>query len=142
MSFSMLGEESRLRTHRKRYGMATSSMPPGGIYSRLDGFSHSEATVILITELEAFAKSMRRQKIQIVLTNGCFDLLHAGHLSYLRQARELGDKLMVAVNSDTSIRALKGINRPINSQKSRIEALSSLQFVDYVTVFSSLRVTE
>jgi D-beta-D-heptose 7-phosphate kinase/D-beta-D-heptose 1-phosphate adenosyltransferase len=72
---------------------------------------------------------------RVVFTNGCFDLLHAGHVRYLREARSLGDVLMVALNSDASVRALKGPGRPILSQDERSEVLAALASVDYVTVF-------
>lgn len=72
---------------------------------------------------------------RIVFTNGCFDVLHRGHTTYLRQARALGDVLIVAVNSDASARRLKGLDRPINQANDRAAVLASLGFVDYVTVF-------
>ncbi len=78
---------------------------------------------------------------KIVLTNGCFDILHAGHVDYLERARELGDALIVAINSDRSVRELKGASRPVNSEEDRARVLSALRCVDYVTIFDSLRVT-
>ena len=78
----------------------------------------------------------------LVFTNGCFDLLHVGHVRYLQAARALGDALLVAVNGDASVRALKGPTRPINSEQDRAEVLAALGCVDYVTVFHSERVTE
>ena len=75
------------------------------------------------------------QKNLTVFTNGCFDLLHRGHLEYLKEARDLGDKLIVAVNSDASVKRLKGEKRPINSLEDRMEMLAALEFVDYVTWF-------
>ncbi|MFT5640466.1 MAG: rfaE bifunctional protein nucleotidyltransferase chain/domain [Cyclobacteriaceae bacterium] len=73
---------------------------------------------------------------KVVLTNGCFDILHLGHIDYLEKARSLGDKLLVAVNSDDSVKRLKGINRPINDQVSRMRILAALQFVDGVVSFN------
>ncbi len=78
---------------------------------------------------------------KLVFTNGCFDLLHAGHVRYLRQARALGDALLVALNSDASVRALKGPSRPVTSQEDRAEILRALAAVDCVTVFDDPRVT-
>lgn len=78
---------------------------------------------------------------RLVLTNGCFDILHAGHVTYLEQARALGDALLVAVNSDRSVRELKGPTRPVNPEQDRARVLAALRCVDYVTVFDSLRVT-
>jgi len=72
----------------------------------------------------------------IVMTNGCFDILHAGHLQYLQQAKQLGDRLIVAVNTDESIKQLKGNTRPINKLKQRMEMLSGLKCVDWVIPFS------
>jgi D-beta-D-heptose 7-phosphate kinase/D-beta-D-heptose 1-phosphate adenosyltransferase len=70
-----------------------------------------------------------------VLTNGCFDLLHIGHIRYLQQAKELGDALAVGINSDRSVIALKGRNRPLTPENERAEMLAALECVDYVTVF-------
>ncbi|MEA3187700.1 MAG: D-glycero-beta-D-manno-heptose 1-phosphate adenylyltransferase [Chthoniobacter sp.] len=78
---------------------------------------------------------------KLVFTNGCFDLLHVGHVRYLQAARALGDALLVAVNADASVRALKGEGRPINSEADRAEVLSALGCVDFVTIFSEERVT-
>lgn len=78
---------------------------------------------------------------KLVFTNGCFDLLHAGHVRYLNQARALGDALVVALNSDASVRALKGPSRPVNSQNDRAEVLAALRAVDAVVVFGTPRVT-
>ena len=72
---------------------------------------------------------------KIVFTNGCFDLLHVGHSRYLRMARELGDKLVIGLNSDDSIRRLKGNKRPIVSEEQRAEMLASFYFVDSVILF-------
>ena len=72
---------------------------------------------------------------KIVFTNGCFDILHAGHVRYLAAARALGDKLIVGLNSDQSVRNLKGVERPINSEEDRAEVLTALAAVDYVVIF-------
>ena len=72
---------------------------------------------------------------RVVFTNGCFDLLHPGHVRYLQQARALGDALVVALNSDRSVRELKGASRPILLQDERAEVMAALACVDYVTVF-------
>lgn len=79
---------------------------------------------------------------QIILTNGCFDLLHVGHVRYLRGAKSLGGKLVVAVNSDASARALKGEGRPRVPEAERAEVLAALADVDAVTVFDSLDVRD
>ena len=72
---------------------------------------------------------------KIVFTNGCFDILHVGHKRYLEQASELGDIFIIGVNSDASVRRLKGPGRPVNSEQDRMEILSALSFVDYVVLF-------
>jgi rfaE bifunctional protein nucleotidyltransferase chain/domain len=77
----------------------------------------------------------RKEGKMLVFTNGCFDILHVGHVRYLNQARELGDVLVVAVNSDRSVRAIKGNGRPIVSESERAEVLSALASVDYVFLF-------
>ncbi len=73
--------------------------------------------------------------MKTVFTNGCFDILHVGHVRYLTEARALGDRLVVGLNSDASVRALKGPNRPINSQEARREMLLALRCVDEVVIF-------
>ena len=72
---------------------------------------------------------------KIVFTNGCFDILHVGHKRYLQQAATLGDILIVGVNSDSSVKRLKGADRPVNNEQDRAEMLSALGFIDYVTIF-------
>jgi len=79
---------------------------------------------------------------RLVLTNGCFDLLHAGHVRYLREARALGDALVVALNGDASVRELKGEGRPVNDAEDRAEVLCALESVDRVVVFDGKRATE
>jgi D-beta-D-heptose 7-phosphate kinase/D-beta-D-heptose 1-phosphate adenosyltransferase len=78
---------------------------------------------------------LRREGKRVVFTNGCFDLLHAGHVRYLAEARALGDALVVAINSDRSVRELKGKGRPILNEQERVEVLSGLESVDFVIVF-------
>jgi rfaE bifunctional protein nucleotidyltransferase chain/domain len=77
----------------------------------------------------------------IVFTNGCFDLLHVGHVRYLAAARQLGDILVVGLNGDASVRKLKGAGRPLNSQEDRVEVMAALCAVDYVIVFDEKRAT-
>lgn len=77
----------------------------------------------------------RRQRVRVVFTNGCFDLVHPGHVRYLRAARRLGDVLVVGVNSDASVRRLKGPSRPIVPQDARCEVLAALEMVDAVVLF-------
>lgn len=79
---------------------------------------------------------LRGEGKRLVFTNGCFDLLHPGHVRYLSQARSLGDALVVALNSDRSVRALKGEGRPILNETERAEVIAALECVDYVTIFN------
>ena len=83
-------------------------------------------------------KDLKQQGKIIVTTNGCFDILHVGHVRYLKKAKSLGDILVVALNSDSSTRALKGETRPINNQNDRAEILASLNCVDIVVIFDEL----
>ena len=86
-------------------------------------------------ELELLGEHYRRQGQSTVFTNGCFDILHSGHVAYLNAAKALGDKLIVGVNSDDSVRRLKGPNRPINSLDDRVQLLAAMSCVDHVVVF-------
>jgi D-beta-D-heptose 7-phosphate kinase/D-beta-D-heptose 1-phosphate adenosyltransferase len=86
-------------------------------------------------ELSRIIAELKTKGKKIIFTNGCFDLLHIGHVRYLEEARALGDLLVIGVNSDSSVRGLKGPNRPILPQEERAEILSGLGCVDYVTIF-------
>jgi D-glycero-beta-D-manno-heptose 1-phosphate adenylyltransferase len=91
--------------------------------------------------LAAIADSLREQHRKLVLTNGCFDLLHVGHVRYLQAARALGDALAVAINGDDSVRVLKGEGRPLNTESDRAEIVAALECVDYAVIFPEVRVT-
>jgi len=95
----------------------------------------SERGVVTLEQLEIALADARSHGERVVFTNGCFDILHAGHVTYLEQARELGDRLVVAVNSDESVRALKGSGRPINPIDRRMAVLAGLGAVDWVVRF-------
>ncbi len=84
-----------------------------------------------------FCENLRRDN-KIVFTNGCFDIIHAGHVRYLTTAKNFGDVLIVGLNSDSSVRQLKGASRPINNQADRAEVLLALKPVDYVIIFDEL----
>ena len=94
-----------------------------------------------LESLRRWREEARAAGRKVVLTNGCFDLLHAGHVAYLRQARALGDHLVVALNSDQSVRDLKGAGRPVNCQDDRAVILRALRCVDKVVVFDGQRAT-
>ncbi len=85
--------------------------------------------------LKEKVREWKRQGFTIVFTNGCFDLLHIGHIRYLEAAKGYGDKLIVAVNSDKSVRAIKGSKKPLVPQEERVELIAALSFVDSITVF-------
>ncbi len=87
-------------------------------------------------ELISLVQEARRTGARIILANGCFDILHAGHVRYLAGAKELGDLLVVAVNSDQQVEALKGPGRPVMSESDRAEIIASLEVVDFVTIFT------
>jgi rfaE bifunctional protein nucleotidyltransferase chain/domain len=89
-----------------------------------------------IEEIKGIASRMRSTGRKIVFVNGCFDLIHAGHVRYLQHARELGDALILGINSDACVRRLKGPGRPLQSEKDRAEILASMDCVDYVIVFN------
>ena len=92
--------------------------------------------VVNESELERVLEKAREGGERIIMTNGCFDIIHPGHVAYLSQARELGDRLIVAVNDDDSVKRLKGENRPINSLMQRMAVLSGLESVDWVVPFT------
>lgn len=86
--------------------------------------------------LANFCETLRKNGKRIVFTNGCFDILHAGHVRYLTAAKALGDVLVLGLNSDSSVRGLKGEGRPINNENDRAEVVGALKAVDYVSIFS------
>ncbi len=98
--------------------------------------------ILTAAELVESRNRVEREGGRLVFTNGCFDILHIGHVRYLQQARELGSALVVAVNGDASVRDLKGPGRPINSEGDRAEVLAALECVDLVHIFHETRVTE
>ncbi len=89
-----------------------------------------------VQDLQPLLAILRAAGKKIVFTNGCFDLIHTGHARYLAKAKSFGDVLVVAVNSDSSVRGIKGVKRPINSESDRMEVLAALECVDYVALFS------
>lgn len=85
--------------------------------------------------IEKISQELNSQNKRIVFTNGCFDIIHSGHISYLTESKKLGDILIIGLNSDNSVKRLKGENRPINTQNDRAIVLSGLKSVDYVCIF-------
>lgn len=99
------------------------------------------AKIITADRLAAIQEEMRSAGQKLVLTNGCFDLLHLGHVRYLQAARSLGEALAVAINGDESVRALKGEGRPLNGEADRAEVVAALECVDHVVIFPEMRAT-
>jgi D-glycero-beta-D-manno-heptose 1-phosphate adenylyltransferase len=98
--------------------------------------------IIELEDLSDRCEKLRSAGRKIVATNGCFDLLHVGHVRYLQAARPLGDLLVVGLNGDRSVRDLKGAGRPITAQSDRAEILAALECVDMVTIFPEIRATK
>ena len=86
-------------------------------------------------EIISIIKELKSQNKKIIFTNGCFDILHSGHVQYLAEAKELGDILILGLNSDSSVKRLKGKNRPINNEIERATVLSALCTVSYIVIF-------
>lgn len=89
-----------------------------------------------IKELIVIVEALKNKNKKIVTTNGVFDILHLGHIRYLQEAKILGDVLIVAVNSDSSVKMIKGTKRPLNNENGRAEALAALECIDYIIIFS------
>jgi D-beta-D-heptose 7-phosphate kinase/D-beta-D-heptose 1-phosphate adenosyltransferase len=87
------------------------------------------------TALKDKLEELRKKGKKIAFTNGCFDILHVGHVRYLREAKKTADVLVLALNSDSSVRSLKGEERPLIPEKERAEILAALEFIDFVTIF-------
>lgn len=100
------------------------------------------ARIILRAEISALGERLRRERRRVAFANGCFDLLHVGHVRFLQGAREQGDVLVVGVNSDRTVSALKGPGRPLLPAKARAEVVAALESVDYVVVFDEPTVAE
>ena len=97
--------------------------------------------ILTLDQLAAESGRLRSESQRVVATNGCFDILHVGHVRYLTAARKLGDVLVVGLNGDDSVRQLKGEGRPVNREQDRAEVLAALESVDYVTIFPEKRAT-
>jgi rfaE bifunctional protein nucleotidyltransferase chain/domain len=112
---------------------------PGPSAASID--STSGGQIVPLDHAHVFRAELRKQRRKVVATNGCFDLLHVGHLRYLADARAFGDFLWVGLNGDASVRELKGAGRPINPEADRAEILAALRLVDAVTIFPAVRAT-
>lgn len=101
----------------------------------------SQEKIIEVKDLAAWRDAFRRAGQKLVVTNGCFDLLHRGHVTYLETARDYGDGLLVGVNGDAAVRALKGPDRPLNSEHDRATVLAALEAVTAVCIFAEPQAT-
>ncbi len=118
----------------RKIGVAT--VTPGEISVSLHQRGQGGRGLVGLGELKLMVSESRARDERIIMTNGCFDVLHAGHVSYLEEAKSLGDRLIVAVNDDDSVRRLKGESRPINELEDRLLVLAGLAAVDWVVPFS------
>jgi len=101
----------------------------------MDFLHHSKQKIINPASLNNYLAYWRFKEYKIVFTNGCFDILHLGHIDYLSKARQLGDFLIIGLNTDKSVRKIKGNNRPVNNQEARAVLLASLSCVDAIILF-------
>tara|TARA_A100001015_G_C15041234_1_gene739779 strand:+ start:2229 stop:3665 length:1437 start_codon:yes stop_codon:yes gene_type:complete len=113
--------------------IGTSTVNLDELFKKADLFNNK---INSLSELKKTILDYKKNNIKVGFTNGCFDILHLGHIEYLEKTKKLCDKLIIAVNSDASIKKLKGKNRPINNQKARLKVIASLSCCDHVIVFS------
>jgi len=119
-----------------KIGSATATLNEIIEYDSILHSSNIEKSIKTFEEVTKLTKELKKQNKKIIFTNGCFDLLHAGHARYLEAAKKFGDILILGLNSDQSVKKLKGNNRPINCQEDRAFILASLESVDYVVIFN------
>src|SRR4029078_3730278 len=103
--------------------------------------SNVNSKILTLDQLRAESRRLRAEGKRVAATNGCFDILHVGHVRYLAAAQKLGDVLVVGLNGDDSVCQLKGEGRPVNRERDRAEVLAALESVDYVTIFPEKRAT-
>jgi D-beta-D-heptose 7-phosphate kinase/D-beta-D-heptose 1-phosphate adenosyltransferase len=118
-----------------KLGSATATLDEIIVYEASLAYTNSDTRIKSREEAKAIVRQLKQQGKKIVFTNGCFDILHIGHVRYIEQAKNLGDVLIIGVNSDDSISRLKGPTRPINTQDDRAAILAALEAVDFVIVF-------
>jgi len=119
-----------------KIGSATASFNEIIEYESSINKSSSDEHIKTINEIKPLVSDLKDRGKKIVFTNGCFDLIHAGHVKYLEKAKEFGDILIVGLNSDKSVKSIKGKNRPINTESDRAFILASIEVVDYVVIFN------
>jgi D-beta-D-heptose 7-phosphate kinase/D-beta-D-heptose 1-phosphate adenosyltransferase len=116
--------------------LGTATVSPAELAAAMEQHLPIQTGAVSEDDLVALVARARAAGERIVMTNGCFDILHAGHVTYLQQARALGDRLIVAVNDDASVRRLKGETRPVNPRDARMTVLAALAAVDWVVPFA------
>ena len=119
----------------KKVGTATVTRKEIEEIIRYQGGEKVNRKIRSLNELKQISKRLKKEGKKVVFTNGCFDLLHIGHIKYLQKAKELGDVLIVGVNSDDSVKEMKGKERPFFPEEERVQILAALECVDYITVF-------
>lgn len=117
------------------------SLPTGKNFGDNAGFVNFRDKIITWDKLPEWRAGMRARKKRLVVTNGCFDLLHVGHVTYLETARNLGDALLVGMNGDEGVRNLKGPDRPVNNENDRAAVLAALESLDGVCLFTESTAT-
>jgi D-beta-D-heptose 7-phosphate kinase / D-beta-D-heptose 1-phosphate adenosyltransferase len=118
-----------------KVGSATVTLQEIISFENKDGAEEFEDKIVNRGYLKKAVESLKQNGKKVVFTNGCFDILHSGHVKYLSEARKLGDALVIGLNTDASVRALKGEGRPINNEADRASVLAALGFVDFITLF-------
>ncbi len=118
-----------------KVGSATVTLQEIISFENKDGAEDYEDKIVSRSYLKKAVEGLKQNGKKVVFTNGCFDILHSGHVKYLSEARKLGDALVIGLNTDASVRALKGEGRPINSEADRASVLAALGFVDFITFF-------
>jgi len=116
--------------------LGTAAVSPHELRRSIIEEEQVQSSIVNTDQMHELIQDAKAHNETIVMTNGCFDILHAGHVSYLREARKLGDRLIVAVNDDASVKRLKGVSRPVNNLGQRMEVLAALESVDWVVPFS------
>jgi D-beta-D-heptose 7-phosphate kinase/D-beta-D-heptose 1-phosphate adenosyltransferase len=125
-----------VKVANKAAGIVVSKVGTAPVLLReLNDSFNMHSKIVTPEQLDSYLNRTKGMKKKIVFTNGCFDILHKGHVTYLRKAAALGDVLILGLNSDASVKRLKGENRPINSEMDRAEVLSALEFIDVIAIF-------
>jgi D-beta-D-heptose 7-phosphate kinase/D-beta-D-heptose 1-phosphate adenosyltransferase len=118
-----------------KIGSATATLNEIISYESSLNRSFSDEHIKTWDEISLITKELKNKDKKIIFTNGCFDILHVGHVKYLEKTKSFGEILILGLNSDESVQRLKGVNRPINSQNDRAYILASLEVIDYVVIF-------